>query len=118
MNVTAFVLRAGLSGILVAAVALIARRSPVAGAVVASLPLVSVLGMVFLWTDTHDPERIARHAGATLWYVLPSLPMFALIPALLRHGVSFWVSLGAGCALTVALYLATSIIAARFGVAL
>ncbi len=115
---TAFIARAALAGLIVAAVALVARRSPVAGAVVASLPLVSVLGMMFLWHDTHDPERLAAHAGATLWYVVPSLPMFALIPALLRHGVGFWASLLAGCALTVLLYLATSWIASRFGVAL
>lgn len=114
----AFVLRAALAGVIVAAVALIARRSPVTGAIIASLPLVSVLGMIFLWRDTRDPERLAVHAGATLWYVLPSLPMFALIPVLLRHGVSFWWALLAGCALTVVLYLATTWIAARFGVTL
>ncbi|WP_151954566.1 DUF3147 family protein [Sphingomonas sp. EC-HK361] len=114
----AFVARAALAGLIVAAVALIARRSPVAGAIVASLPLVSVLGMIFLWRDTHDPERLATHAGATLWYVLPSLPMFALIPLLLRHGVGFWTALLAGCVLTVLLYLATTFIAARFGVTL
>lgn len=114
----AFVLRAALAGVIVAAVALVARRSPVAGALIASLPLVSVLGMIFLWHDTRDPERLAAHAGATLWYVLPSLPMFALIPMLLRQGISFWPSLLMGCALTVLLYLATTWVAARFGVTL
>lgn len=118
MSVAGFVARALLAGVIVAAVALIGRRSQVAAAIVASLPLVSVLGMIFLWQDTRDPERLAAHAGATLWYVIPSLPMFVLIPALLRNGVSFWGSLGMGCALTVALYLATTFIAARFGVAL
>jgi len=55
------------------AVAEIAKRSPSAGALVASLPLVSVLGMIWLWRDTQDPTRLAAHAGATFWYVLPSL---------------------------------------------
>jgi len=50
--------------------------------------------------------------------VLPSLPMFLLIPALLRHGVGFWLSLAAGCVLTILLYLAVVAIAARFGVTL
>ncbi|OYY69996.1 DUF3147 family protein [Sphingomonas sp. 28-63-12] len=118
MSWLAFAARAALAGVIVAAVALIARRSPVAGAIVASLPLVSVLGMMFLWHDTHDPERLATHAGATLWYVIPSLPMFALLPVLLRNGISFWASLAMGCTLTVLLYLATTLIAARFGVTL
>ena len=112
----AFALRAALSGVMIALVALLARRSPARGALVASLPLVSVMGMMWLWHDTHDPVRLANHAEATLWYVLPSLPMFLLIPALLRHGVAFWPTLAAGCALTVLLYLATIAIAARFGI--
>ncbi|MGL4314325.1 MAG: DUF3147 family protein [Sphingomonas sp.] len=112
----AFALRAALSGVMIALVALLARRSPALGALVASLPLVSVMGMMWLWHDTHDPVRLANHAEATLWYVLPSLPMFLLIPALLRHGVAFWPTLAAGCALTVLLYLATIAIAARFGI--
>ena len=112
------IVRAALSGMIVALIALIARRSPAAGALVASLPLVSVLGMIWLWHDTRDPVRLADHAQATLWYVLPSLPMFLVIPALLRHGVGFWPALAGGCAVTVALYLATVVVAARFGVTL
>lgn len=97
---------------------MIARRSPAAGAVIASLPLLSVLGMIWLWRDTQDRALLATHAEATFWYVLPSLPMFLLIPALLRHGVHFWIALIAGCALTFALYLVTATVAARFGVTL
>ena len=113
-----FAVRAVLSGIIVALIAVIARRSPAAGALVASLPLLSVLGMIWLWHDTGDRVRLATHAEATFWYVLPSLPMFLLIPALLRHGVGFGVSLAAGCVLTILLYLAVVAIAARFGVTL
>jgi len=114
----AFALRAAVSGVLIALIALLARRSPALGALVASLPLVSIMGMMWLWHDTRDPARLAAHAEATLWYVLPSLPMFLLIPALLRQGAGFWTSLAAGCALTVLLYLATIAVAARFGVTL
>ena len=100
-------LKAAISGVLIALASETARRNASAGALVASLPLVSVLGMIWLWHDTHDPVRLADHAQATLWYVLPSLPMFLLIPILLRAGVGFWPSLGAGCALTFGLYLLT-----------
>jgi hypothetical protein len=61
---------------------------------------------------------MAAHAGATFWYVLPSLPMFLLIPLLLRHGANFWVALALGCALTVLLYALTMWIGPRFGLAL
>jgi len=97
--------KALLAGALIAAIAEIGKRLPAIGALVASLPLVSVLGMVFLWHARPDAENMAVHAEATFWYVLPSLPMFLLIPVLLRHGVPFWLALIAGCGLTVGLYL-------------
>jgi hypothetical protein len=112
----AFITRAILSGFIVAAIALIARRNPAAGALVASLPLVSILGMLWLWRDTHDAKLMADHVEATFWYVLPSLPMFLVMPALLRHNVHFWIALIVSCALTFLLYLATIGIAAKFGV--
>jgi hypothetical protein len=96
----------------------LAKRYPGFGALIASLPLVSVLGMIWLWREKPDVETMALHAGATFWYVLPSLPMFLLIPALLRHGFGFWVALSAGCALTIALYLILTWAAPRFGLTL
>ncbi len=110
------VFKAALSGILVAAVSETAKRSPALGALIASLPLVSVLAMIWLWNDTKDSERIAAHAEATFWYVLPSLPMFLVLPALLRAGVPFYLALGLSCALTVGLYLAMVWTLKRFGI--
>jgi len=111
-------IKATLSGLIIMAVSEIAKRSPAFGALVASLPLVSLLAIIWLWRDTGDTIRIANHAEATFWYVIPSLPMFLVFPHMLRHGVSFWFALIAACGLTVALYGATVVVAARFGVRL
>ncbi|WP_285021012.1 DUF3147 family protein [Novosphingobium sp. fls2-241-R2A-195] len=100
----ALIARALLSGVLIVAIAEIGKRLPALGALVASLPLVSVLGMILLWQVRPDAENMAVHAGATFWYVLPSLPMFLLMPVLLRNGLEFWASLLAGCVLTIVLY--------------
>ena len=110
--------KAALSGVIVATVSETARRSPALGALIVSLPLVSLLGILWLWHDTGDTERIAAHAQATFWYVLPTLPMFLVMPALLRHGVGFWPTLTACCALTAALYLITVWLLSKFGIAL
>ncbi len=111
-------LKAAVSGVLIAIASTLAKRYPGFGALIASLPLVSVLGMIWLWHDKPDRETMAAHAGATFWYVLPSLPMFLLIPALLRHGLGFWPALAAGCALTILLYAATTWAAPRLGIVL
>ena len=112
----AFALRAFLSGLIVAAIAMIAKRSPALGGLIASIPLVSTLGMIWLWRDTKDSALVADYVGSTFWYFLPSMPMFLVIPTLLRSGVNFWIALGAGCLLTILLYLITISIAARFGI--
>jgi hypothetical protein len=112
------IIKAAISGLLIAIVSDISKRYPGFGGLVASLPLVSVLGMIWLWRDRPDVTNMAAHSEATFWFVLPSLPMFLAIPVLLRHGVSFWVSLTAGCMLTVALYALTLWAGPRFGLRL
>lgn len=113
-----FLVRAVLSGIIVAAVALIARKSAAAAALIVSLPILSILAMIWIWRDTGNPERLASHAEATFFYVLPTLPMFLLMPWMLRHGQNFWLALLAGCTVTFLLYLVTIAVAVRFGVRL
>lgn len=115
---TYFLAKALFSGFLVAAISEIARRSPGFGALVASLPLVSILAMIWLWRDTSDLPRIADHAQATFWLVLPTMPMFLLIPWMLRSGWGFWPALGAGIAVTIALYSAILWLAPRLGIVL
>ena len=110
--------KALLSGVLIVAIAELGKRLPAMGALVASLPLVSVLGMMLLWHSRPDAENMAIHAEATFWYVLPSLPMFLLIPFMLRQGSGFWLALLAGCALTVVLYLGMAHFGPRFGLRL
>jgi hypothetical protein len=107
--------KALLAGAMIAAVSEIGKRLPATAAIVASLPLVSVLGMIFLWHAKPDSENMAVHVQATFWYVLPSLPMFLLIPLMLRAGANFWIALGVGCAITVGLYLLMVHFGPRFG---
>jgi hypothetical protein len=112
------VIKALASGAIVATVSEVAKRWPGFGGLIASLPLVSVLGMIWLWRDTHDLARMAAHATGTFWFVLPSLPMFLLIPALLKRGVGFWTALASGCVLTIALYSAMVWLGPRLGLKL
>ena len=111
-------IKAALSGIIIAVVSEVARRAPTLGALILSLPLISLLAFIWLWRDSGDSARIAALSESTFWYVLPTLPMFLVLPALLRHGVDFWIALIACCALTFVLYLLTVWALAKFGVTL
>lgn len=108
--------KAALSGIIVMLVSEIARRSPSLGGLVASLPLISVLAIIWLWKETADSERVAAHANATFWFVLPTLPMFLIFPYLLRHQMNFWLALLLACAVTILLYALTIWLLPKFGI--
>jgi hypothetical protein len=110
--------KAAVSGLLVALISEVARRSPGWGGLLASLPLTSLLAMIWLWRDTGDEQRIAELSLGAFWFVLPSLPLFLIIPGLLRGGWGFWPSLVAACAVTLALYAAMFALSARLGMRL
>jgi hypothetical protein len=98
------VIKAAISGIIVALVSEIARRYPGWGGLIASLPLTSLLAMIWLWRDSSDSLRVAELASSTLWFIIPSLPLFVVLPALLRSGLAFWAAMGIVIAGTLALY--------------
>ena len=95
-----------LTSVLVVAVSETAKRSVLFGAILASIPLTSVLAMVWLYVDTGDTEKVARLANGIFWLVLPSLVLFLSLPLLLRSGMDFYASLAASIALTVGAYFA------------
>jgi hypothetical protein len=97
-------IKAAISGVIVAAVSEIARRYPGWGGLVASLPLTSLLAMVWLYRDTANAGRVADLSTSTFWFFLPSIPLFVALPLLLRSGTGFWVSLAIVVVATLALY--------------
>jgi hypothetical protein len=99
-----FLLKVAISALVVAAASELARRQAWFGALIASLPLTSILAMVWLWRDGAPTARIAEFSTSIFWLVLPSLLLFIVLPAMLRAGFDFWVALGAGCAATIAGY--------------
>jgi F0F1-type ATP synthase assembly protein I len=105
--VTQFLIKVLVSALLIAGASELARRSTLAGALLVSLPLTSVLAMIWLWQEGATNARIADFSSGILWLVLPSLLLFIVTPLMLRNGFGFWASLGAGCAATAAGYALT-----------
>ena len=96
----------------------IAKRSSLWGALLASLPLTSLLAFVWLYVDTRDTEAVAALSLGIFWLVLASLPMFLLFPVLLRGSWGFWPSLAVSCVVTAAAYLALVWVLTRLGIRL
>ena len=73
-------------------------------ALLIALPITSLIAMVWMYGEKQGAERIANHAEGTFWFVLPTLPMFLLLPWMLRHGWGFWGALAANCAVTIGFF--------------
>lgn len=111
-----YLLKLFLSAAIIVVVSEVGARSPGLGALIKSLPLVSILAMIWLWRDTHDEEILADLSVGTFWLVLPTLPMFLVLPALLRRGWTFYPALAASVGVMAVCYLAAVPVLARFGV--
>lgn len=97
--------KALVSGLLIAAASELARRNPGWGGLVASLPLTSLIALVWLWRDTHDPHGAADFLSGTALCVIAALPSFAIMALLLRRGLGFMPTLAIGCLAAMAGYL-------------
>lgn len=73
-------------------------------ALLIALPLTSLIAMVWMRAEKQEPDRIANHAESTFWFVLPTLPMFLVLPWMLRNGWGFGIALAVNCVMTVGLF--------------
>ena len=113
---TLLVAKYAITAFVIVLVSEIAKRSDKMGALISSLPFVTFMVMIWLYIEKQGTQKIANHAYYTFWYVLPTLPMFLVMPWLLSKGVNFWASLGVCVGITFVCFVLTALIAQRFGV--
>ena len=99
-----YALKVIISAIVIVAIAEIAKRNTGLAALVASLPLTSLLAFIWLHIEGSTVSQIADLSKQIFWFVLPSLLFFVLLPILLKHGLGFWLSLGLSAVATIGCY--------------
>ncbi|SIR18820.1 DUF3147 family protein [Halanaerobium kushneri] len=105
-----------ISAIIIVAVSEISKRSSLFGAILASLPLVSYLGIIWLYIDTQSKKQVAQLSKSVFWMVIPSLSFFIVLPVLLKSELNFYLSLAISTVIMVAVYFGMVFILQRFGV--
>ncbi len=99
-----FIIKIAVTTVLVVAISEIAKRSSLVGAILASVPLISILAMTWLYIDTRDVARVSTLSTSVFWLVLPSLAFFVTLPLLLRQGLYFYLSIGISIVVTAGCY--------------
>ena len=105
------------SAALIVLISEISKRTGYLGGLIASLPLVSLLAIGWMWFETHDAAKIADFSRGVFWFVLPSLLFFVLLPWLLPK-IGFYAALATACIATAAGYALMAAILARAGIRL
>ncbi|MFH0735728.1 MAG: DUF3147 family protein [bacterium] len=88
-----YILKVILSAVLITAISEISKRSSFWGGILASIPLVSVIGFVWLYIDLKDTEKISQLSTSIFWLVIPSLTLFISLPILLKYKINFYLAL-------------------------
>lgn len=99
-----YLVKIAVTTVLIVAISEIAKRSSFVGAILASIPLISVLAMLWLYIDTKDVTKVSALSTSVFWLVLPSLTLFVALPILLKQGLNFYLSISISIALTVGCY--------------
>ena len=115
---TYYLVKIAITTVLIVAIAEIAKRSSFAGALLASVPLISVLAMIWLYVDTKDVAKVSALATSVFWLVLPSLALFVTLPVLLRQGLNFYMSMSISIGITLGCYFLMISLLNHFGVKL
>jgi len=108
-----YILKVIISALLIVAISEIAKRSTAFAALVASLPITSLLAFVWLHIEGASSAQVAVLASQIFWFVLPSLALFLLLPLLLKQGFGFWVSLGLAVVVTAGGYSVLLVLSRR-----
>lgn len=99
-----YTLKIVVTTVLVVVVSEVAKRSTLTGAILASIPIVSVLAMIWLYIDTNDVEKISTLSTSIFWLVVPSLSLFISLPILLKQGINFYISISLSVFITILCY--------------
>ena len=113
-----YLAKIALTTALIVVISEIAKRSSFVGALLASLPLVSVLAMIWLYVDTKDVAKVSALSTSVFWLVLPSLVLFVSLPILLKQGLNFYFSIGISIGLTALCYWIMVSVLVHYGIKL
>ncbi len=113
-----YVIKLVITAVLIVLISEISKRSSFVAAILASVPLVSVLAILWLYVDTKDVGKISALTTSIFWLVIPSLAFFITLPVLLKQNINFYLSLGVSIAITVGCYFLMVTVLSRYGVRL
>ena len=111
-----YIIKILISAVLITAISEISKKSSLIGGILASVPLVSVLAMIWLYIDTRSSEKISQFSTSVFWLVIPSLSLFLILPVLLKMKMNFYIALPISTIVMIICYYLMIFILGKFGI--
>ena len=113
-----YILKVLISSVIIVVISEVSKRSSLMGSIFASLPLVSVLAMIWLYVDTKSVEKVSELSTSIFWLVIPSLSLFLILPQMLKWKINFYLSLLISITIMVIIYYLMVLILEKFNIKL
>ena len=107
-----------ITSLLIVLISEIGKRSSLAGALLAAIPLVSILAMTWMYVDTNSSNSAVEFSNRIVWLIAPSMTMFIAFPILINRGLGFYISMLISITLTILAYYSVIFILDKFGLKL
>jgi hypothetical protein len=111
-----YILKVLVSSVIIVLISEISKRSSLAGSILASIPLVSIMAFIWMYIDTKDVQKISSLSNGIFWLVIPSLLLFIVLPFLLKKQINFWWALGISTSVMVLFYFIMIFVLKKFGI--
>jgi hypothetical protein len=111
-----YIIKVVLSATLIVIVSEASKKSSLVGGIFASVPLISVLALIWLYIETRDTERISQLSTSVFWLVIPSLSLFIILPVLLKMKINFYLALSTSIIMMILFYYLIIYLLDKFGI--
>ena len=107
-----------ITAVVVVAVSEIARRSSLLAGLIASIPLVSFLAIIWLYWETKDSQKIVDLSYSIILMIIPSLTFFIVLPFVMKLQSSFVISMIIATVSTIIAYWLFIVLLGKFGISI
>jgi hypothetical protein len=111
-----YIIKLIITTLLIVLISEIAKRNSLAGAILAAIPLVSILAMIWMYIDTNDSSSAVEFSNSIIWLIVPSMTLFIVFPILIKKGMSFYPSLSIAILMTIFAYYSVTLVLEKLGI--
>lgn len=111
-----FFIKTIISAVVISIVSVVSKKLPFLGAMIVSIPITSMLAIVWLYNDTHSTQKVMELSNSICLMVIPSIIFFIALSLSLKHNLNIYRSLALSCVVMIISYTLYAVVLKKFGI--